>query len=51
MNTITDVAKTEQRELAAVIEQHPDIIHDLLMYAIGRLDGKNARSQVKEENA
>lgn len=39
----------EQRELAAILEEHPDAAHDVMVFAQGVVAGKKSRARQNKE--
>lgn len=51
MNDMENTSANEQRELAAILDQYPEIIPDVTKYAQGWRDGRMsaARAQAEKE--
>ena len=47
--TMTPEMETEQRELAAILEEHPDAAHDVMVFAQGVVTGKKSRARQEKE--
>lgn len=45
----TAPAEQEQRELAAILEEHPDAAHDVMVFAQGVVAGKKSRARQEKE--
>lgn len=46
--TLTPEMETEQRELAAILEEHPDAAHDVMVFAQGVVAGKKSRARQEQ---
>lgn len=45
----TPEVKASQMEVAAILEEHPDVEHDLMLFAMGYKAGKQAQAHKTEE--
>jgi len=46
---MTPEMEAEQRELAAILEEHPDAAHDVMVFAQGVVTGKKSRARQNKE--
>lgn len=46
---MTPEMEAEQRELAAILEAHPDAAHDVMVFAQGVVTGKKSRARQNKE--